>query len=108
MSWNPQTHEDYDALRGYAVYAADNARLGRIMHVFHPQADMPQARGGHYFLIEPDEDNDRFNAEVYVQELSIREIIPDQDAVILEVPADELIRDQQQHRPSDFGRFNRT
>src|SRR5688572_22348937 len=51
MSWNPETHGDYDDLRGCAVYTADNVRVGTIMHVFHPNDEPAEQRGGHYFLI---------------------------------------------------------
>ena len=108
LEWNPQTHEDYDALRGRVVYTADNRRLGKIMHVFHPMADMPEARGGRYFLIEPDSERSPVGSEeVFVPERVVRSADPDEDVVVLEVPASELA-DQNWNRPSDFDRYRRT
>ena len=106
--WNPRTHEDHDALRGRVVYTADNVRVGTIMHVFHPLADMPEARGGHYFLVEPDAEHSPLGRdEVFVPERVVRRNQPDQDTVVLEMPARDL-KDQQWNRPSDFDRYRRT
>jgi hypothetical protein len=102
MTWEPQTHEDYDTLKGFDVYASDNARIGRITSVFHPPADMPDARGAHYFLVETGDLAERFgNDEIYIHEPSISEVDADEDRVVLEIPSDAL-RDQSFNRPNDF------
>lgn len=51
--WNPMTHADYDALKGTDVFSRDGEKLGSIDAVFHPNQEMPAARGGHYFRLDP-------------------------------------------------------
>ncbi len=108
MTWTPETHEDYDRVKGYDVYTADNARLGKVMHVFHPLQETADARGGHYFLVEPDMENPPLgSSEVFVPERAVREVDPSEDMIILAIPTRELA-DQEWNRPSDFDRYRRT
>lgn len=53
MKWNPTTHGDYDGLKGRDVFSRDGEKLGSIDAVFHPDQQMPAARGHHYFLLDP-------------------------------------------------------
>lgn len=74
-AWTPQTHADYDALKGCPVFSSDGEQVGTVAAVFHPQAAMPAARGGHYFAVKPGMLKSLFGAdEVYVPETAIRTI----------------------------------
>jgi len=53
ITWTPTTHEAYDTLKGRDVVSAENEQLGTIAAIFHPKQAMPEARGGHYFLVKP-------------------------------------------------------
>jgi hypothetical protein len=99
MSWTPQRHEDYDALKGFDVYSSDDEKLGTIREIYHPQEDMPTARGRHFFRVEPGMLEGLFKDvdEVFVPEPLIRTVDPQEDRVILEVPKTQLTE-------HDFGR----
>ena len=44
-TWNPMTHTDYDTLKGKEVFSANGESVGTIAGTFHPNMDMPAARG---------------------------------------------------------------
>ena len=52
-TWHPTAHDDYDHLKGQPVRSADAETIGTIAAVLHPKQAMPEARGGHYFLVKP-------------------------------------------------------
>jgi hypothetical protein len=105
-SWNPTSHDEYDALHGFDVYSSDNAKLGTIKEVCHPAAAMPAARGQHYFRVEPGTLKKLFTDqdEVFVAETMIREVRPEEDKVILSVPKDR-VQDEEWSRPHDFDTY---
>jgi hypothetical protein len=108
MTWNPQTHDEYDTLKGFDVYSSDNEKIGTIEEVFHPQAAMPQARGGHYFKVDPGMLKSLFGADdVFVPETTIRTVDPSEDRIILELPKSRL-KDQDWSEPRNLGTFRRS
>jgi hypothetical protein len=73
--WNPQTHEDYDALKGYEVFSSDNEQVGTVAAVFLPETAMPATEGGHYFAVKPGMFKSLFGAdEVYIPESAVRTV----------------------------------
>jgi hypothetical protein len=73
--WNPQTPEDYDALKGYAVFSSDNEPVGTVAAVFHPKATVPATDGGYYFAVKAGLLTNLFEAdEVYIPETAIRAV----------------------------------
>lgn len=52
-SWNPTTHTDYDLLKGREVVSSDGETMGSIAQILHPHLLMPDARGHHFFLLDP-------------------------------------------------------
>jgi hypothetical protein len=109
MTWVPQSHEDYDALKGFDVYSADDEKIGTIRDVFHPRGDITTSIGKHYFRVEPGMIEGLFTDvnEVYVPERMVRQVDPDEDRVILEVPKDSL-KQQNWHRPADLDTYRRS
>ena len=91
-NWSPQSHEDYDRLKGRTVFSSDGAEIGALCAVLHPPQDMPEARGGHYFLVE----STRLDPGLGGEELYLSEQVLDRvesDRVILAVPRDRLTGD---------------
>lgn len=88
-NWTPESHEDYDRLRGRTVVAEDGREVGTLCAVFHPPQDMPEARGGHYFLVESTKLEPRLGGrELYLSEQLLKAVEPDR--VVLAVPLDRL------------------
>jgi len=52
------------------VFSADGEQVGSVSEVFHPNMDMPAARGRHYFLLDPGLIKDLFQGydQVYLPE----------------------------------------
>ena len=105
-TWNPSTHDEYDTLKGFDVYSSDNEKLGTIKEVCHPATAMPDARGGHYFRVDPGTLKKLFSDkdEVFIAETMIREVRPDDDKVILSVPKDR-IQHEEWDRPGNFDTY---
>ncbi len=104
-TWNPQTHEDYQRLKGRAVYAADGQEVGTLRAVFHPPLDMPEARGHHYFLVETGTLAPRYGEDVlYLAEELLGEV--HDDRIILTVPSKDLKGDLIR-APHNLGSFDR-
>jgi hypothetical protein len=105
-TWNPMTHEEYDLLNGFDVYSSDNEKLGTIKEVCHPATAMPEARGEHYFRVEPGMFKKLFSDldEVFIAETMIRDVRPDDNRVILSVPRDR-VQDEDWGRPHDFDTY---
>ena len=101
--WNPTTHEDYEQLKGFEVFTSDDEKLGKIDEVFHPAMDMPQAKGNHYFKVDPGMLKKVFTDqdEVYVSESLIRTVDTKDDKVILEVPKSRVSQTNWS-RPSNY------
>jgi hypothetical protein len=79
------THADYDLLQGREVFSADGEKVGSIAGIFHPNMDMPAARGRHYFLLDPGLIKDWFGGfdQVYLPESAIESVSPDRVALNL-------------------------
>src|SRR5215207_2351979 len=107
-AWMPLTHDDYDTLKGFAVYTSDDEKLGTIQEIFHPATPMPSARGSHVFRVEPGALQKLFGGqdEVFVSERLISRVEPAEDKVILEVPKASLTQ-QDWRRPRDLDTFRR-
>jgi hypothetical protein len=108
MTWNPTTHSDYDALKGFDVYSRDDEKLGTIKEVLHPRMDMPAARGNHSFRVEPGMMKKLFGDqdEVFVAESMIQTVNPDDEKIVLSIPKDRL-KHETWSRPKDFESFRR-
>ena len=106
-TWNPTTHEAYDTLKGRDVVSADNEQLGTIAAIFHPKQAMPEARGGHCFLVKPGILKSWFGKgnEFYVPESAISNVTD--DAVLLTYAADQLEAQGWDRPPADLAVFNR-
>lgn len=106
--WNPTTHQDYEQLKGFEVFTSDNEKLGKIDEVYHPPMDMPQARGNHYFRVNPGSLKKLFTDqdEVFVAETMIRKVEPTDDRIILEVPKSQ-IKQTNWSRPANYDTFRR-
>ena len=106
-TWNPTTHEAYDTLKGRDVVSADHEQLGTIAAIFHPRQAMPEARGGHSFLVKPGMLKSWFGQgrEVYVPESAIADVTD--DAVLLTYPKDQLAAQGWDRQPDNLARFNR-
>jgi hypothetical protein len=78
-TWTPTTHADYDALKGREVFSADGEKVGTIGQIFHPNMDMPAARGRHVFLLDPGLMKDWFGGfnQVYLPEAAIDTVTAD-------------------------------
>jgi hypothetical protein len=90
LAWNPMTHADYDTLTDQDVYSADGQKIGTIRTALHPRQDMPQAKGRHYFLLDPTLIKDWFQGfdEVYLPESAIAAV--QADRVVLNLTADQI------------------
>ena len=105
-TWTPTAHEEYDALKGRDVFSADGEKLGSIDAVFHPAQAMPEARGGHYFLVKPGMLKNWFGgSEFYVPETAIAAVTG--DGLELAYPKDRLDAQGWSTKPAELDRFNR-
>lgn len=106
--WNPTTHQDYEQLKGFEVFTSDNEKLGKIDEVYHPPVEMPQARGRHYFKVDPGALKKLFSGqdEVFVSESMIRAIDPTEDRIILEAPKSQISQTDWS-QPADFHTYRR-
>jgi rRNA processing protein Gar1 len=103
-TWNPSTHDEYDALKGKDVYTADNEKIGSVDEVLHP-ASGSTARGEHYFLVKPGMlDKLAGQDELYVPATSVRMV--SEDRLVLETTRDTLDAGNWS-RPSNIDTFRR-
>jgi hypothetical protein len=73
--WNSQTHNDYDALKGFDVFSSDNERVGTVAAVYHAQASVPATDGDYYFAVKPGMLMNLFGTdEVYIPESAIQAV----------------------------------
>ena len=104
--WNPNAHEDYDKLKGLQVYTSDDEKLGTIEQVFHPQSEMPEARGNHYFLVKPGAWKELLGGdEVYVPESAISAV--SEERAVLTFSKDQLKEQGWSTPPADLDRMRR-
>jgi len=103
LAWNPMTHADYDVLTDKDVYSADGQKIGTIRTALHPRQDMPDARGRHYFLLDPTLIKDWFQGfdEVYLPESAIASV--QADRVVLNLTADQIKQRSQDWTRSPAG-----
>lgn len=101
-TWNPSTHDDYDILKGFEVYSADDEKLGTIKDVLHPREEMPAARGKHYFRVEPGMMKKLFSdqEEIFVPERLVQTVRSEDHRVVLEVTKD-WVQGEDWATPSD-------
>ena len=89
-TWNPMTHMDYDTLKGKEVFSASGESVGSIAAIFHPNMEMPAARGRHYFLLDPGLIKDWFQGfdQVYLPESAIESVSADR--VVLNLTSEQI------------------
>ena len=112
MSWQPTSHDDYETLKGFDVYSSDDEKLGTITEVLHPPTVSSITATGtdrHYFLIDPGTLKQLFSDqdEVFVSEVMIREVWPQEDKVILSLTKDR-VQDAAWNPPEDDESFRRS
>jgi ribosomal 30S subunit maturation factor RimM len=107
-TWFPTSHEDYEQLKGFEVFTSDDEKLGKIAEVYHPNEDMPQARGSHYFLVDPGALKKLFTdqGEVFVAESMIRRVDDKDDKIILEIPKSQVEKTNW-GRPTNYATYRR-
>jgi rRNA processing protein Gar1 len=102
--FNPQTHEEYDAIKGRDVYSADNEKIGTIDQVLHP-ANESTSKDQHFFLVKPGMvDKLSGQDEMYIPASVISMV--SEDRVILETST-ASIRDANWSKPRDMSMFRR-
>lgn len=107
MTFNPQTHEDYDRIKGFDVYSADDEKIGTIDQVLHPADEMPKARGHHVFLVKPGTLGSLAGADdMYVPENAIKMV--GEDRVILETTKDRMNSMDWSQPPPNTRNFRRS
>jgi len=87
---NRKMHTEYDVLHGREVLSANGEKVGSIAGIFHPNMDMPAARGRHYFLLDPGLIKDWFGGfdQVYLPESAIEMVSPDR--VVLNLNSEQI------------------
>ena len=106
-TWNPTTHADYDVLKGRDVFSRDGEKVGSITEIWHPDVEMPAARGQHFFLLDPGKLKDWFGGfdKVYLPESAIDEVRSDR--VVLSFSQDQVKRADWTTKPVGFDRYRR-
>ena len=106
-TWQPDSHDDYDTLKGLQVVSADGEQLGRVEAIFHPKQAMPETYGGHYFVVTPGTLKSWFGkgSEFYVPESAIANVST--DAVLLADAKDQLEAKGWGQPPANLAEFNR-
>ncbi len=106
-TWRPDSHEAYDALKGLQVVSADGEQVGTVEAIFHPKQAIPEAIGGHYFLVTPGTPQSWFGQgnEVYVPESAIASVST--DAVRLADAKDQLAAHGWNQQPPNLQDFHR-
>lgn len=87
-TWNPSSHDEYDALKNKDVYTSDDEQIGSIEEVLHP-ANNSTAPDQHYFLVKPGMlDQLTGEDELYVPATEVQ--LVSEDRVVLETSKDRL------------------
>ncbi|HEV2107696.1 MAG TPA: hypothetical protein VGR16_05490 [Thermomicrobiales bacterium] len=104
-AWPPDSHEGYDRLNGSAVYSGDQERLGRLVQIYHPREEMPQARGEHIFRVRSDPTANPFGAkDAYIPEMAVQTV--EGHRMILTLPGDQIMDQGWSTRPANLGDFH--
>lgn len=108
-SWNPTTHDDYDLLKGREVVSADGETVGSIAQILHPHLSMPDARGHHYFLVDPGPLQDWFDGldKAYLPETTLTVVGPER--VVINLTAEQVKQRSQEfpRKPVEMNFFRR-
>jgi hypothetical protein len=108
-TWNPMTHADYTQLQGKPVVSATGETVGSIRQIFHPNQDMPAARGRHYFLLDPGLMKDWFGGvdQAYLPESAIERV--GTDRVVLNLNAEQIKQQSKQwtKEPKELASYRR-
>ena len=108
-TWNPTAHADYDILKGKDVFSADGEKVGSISEILHPNMDMPAARGGHVFLLDPGLMKDWFGGfnQVYLPESTVDEVRSDR--IVLNLTAEQIKQrgNEWTTQPTGFANYRR-
>ncbi len=108
-SWNPTTHTDYDLLKGREVVSSDGETLGSIAQILHPHLTMPDARGHHYFLLDPGPMRDWFGGldKAYLPETTLAIVGPQR--VVINLTAEQVKQRSQEYprQPAEVNDFRR-
>lgn len=108
-SWNPTSHTDYDILKGREVVSADGETVGSIAQILHPHLAMPEARGHHYFLLDPGPWKDWFGGldKAYLPETSLAVVGPER--VVINLTAEQVKERSEEYpqEPVDMNSFRR-
>lgn len=103
----PQTYADFERLKGRDVQSADGARLGNVIHIYHPLRYRPAATNHHYLLVA----RGRWplwcvDHHLYVPEAALRAITPER--IVLAVRRDQIQGLGWAHAPPDIAWFHRS
>lgn len=108
-SWNPTTHDDYDLLKGREVVSADGETVGSIAQILHPHLSMPDARGHHYFLVDPGPLQDWLDGldKTYLPETTLTVVGPER--VVINLTAEQVKERSQEYprEPVEMNSFRR-
>ena len=99
-AWTPRSHDDYEALPGKPVFAADGERLGEIAGVLHPNGEAPGAHGPHWVALAG-----LGGGELCLHETAIREVRGDGVALLL--TREQVEAQGWTDLPTGFGRGSR-
>ena len=106
-TWNPTAHADYDVLQGKDVFSRDGEKVGTVKEIWHPDVEMPAARGRHYFLLDPGMMKDWFGGfdKVYLPESAIDDVRGDR--IVLNLSKDQVKPQDWTTQPVGFDRYRR-
>jgi hypothetical protein len=108
-SWHPPTHTDYDTLKGREVVSADGETMGSIAQVLHPHLTMPDARGHHFFLLDPDPRQECMHGldKAYLPETALSSVDPER--VVLDLTAEQVKQRSEDYprEPVEMNSFRR-
>jgi sporulation protein YlmC with PRC-barrel domain len=103
-TWNPSSHDEYDALKGKDVFTSDDEKIGTVDQVLHP-ADNSTSPEQHYFLVKPGMlDKLAGEDEFYIPATEVQMV--GEDRLILETTKDR-IDSANWSRPRDADSFRR-
>ncbi len=87
-TWNPSSHNDYDALKGMDVFTSDDEKIGTVDQVLHPANDST-AHDQHYILVKPGMlDKLVGEDDLYIPATAVQMV--GEDRVILETTKDRV------------------
>jgi hypothetical protein len=100
----PASHSDYDVLKDMDVFTSDGEKVGKITSIYHPNMDIEQARGRHYFLLDPGKMKDWFGGldKTYLPETAIQGM--SENGIFLNLTENE-IKNRTWEAPVDLGSY---